>query len=143
MSINTYAVIVFIVALLITTIGFFITMHKSFDFTYLLIAGAISMIIIITFGIVEVGINSSLVSSKKMSYISLQEINKISPNNNSATLFNVTYTDTEDIDRKITVKEIAYDSDTTYIEKTRKTFLFLYEDNYVLHEPQKFINNNN
>lgn len=48
MSINTYAVIVFIVALLITTIGFFITMHKSFDFTYLLIAGAISMIIIIT-----------------------------------------------------------------------------------------------
>ena len=121
MSINTYAVIVFIVALLITTIGFFITMHKSFDFTYLLIAGAISMIIIITIGIVEVGINSSLVSSKKMSYISLQEINKISPNNNSATLFNVTYTDTEDIDRKITVKEIAYDSDTTYIEKTRKT----------------------
>ncbi len=143
MSINTYAVIVFIVALLITIIGFFITIHKSFDFTYLLIAGAISMIIIITIGIVEVGINSSLVSSKKMSYISLQEINKISPNNNSATLFNVTYTDTEDIDRKITVKEIAYDSDTTYIEKTRKTFLFLYEDNYVLHEPQKFINNNN
>lgn len=85
MSINTYAVIVFIVALLITTIGFFITMHKSFDFTYLLIAGAISMIIIITIGIVEVGINSSLVSSKKMSYISLQEINKISPNNNSTT----------------------------------------------------------
>lgn len=94
MSINTYAVIVFIVALLITIIGFFITIHKSFDFTYLLIAGAISMIIIITIGIVEVGINSSLVSSKKMSYISLQEINKISPNNNSATLFNVTYTDT-------------------------------------------------
>lgn len=101
------------------------------------------MIIIITIGIVEVGINSSLVSSKKMSYISLQEINKISPNNNSTTLFNVTYTDTEDIDRKITVKEIVYDSDVTYIEKTRITFLFLYEDSYVLHEPQEFINNNN
>lgn len=78
-----------------------------------------------------------------MSYISLQEINKISPNNNSTTLFNVTYTDTEDIDRKITVKEIVYDSDVTYIEKTRITFLFLYEDSYVLHEPQEFINNNN
>ena len=134
MSINTYAVIVFIVALLITTIGFFITMHKSFDFTYLLIAGAISMIIIITIGIVEVGINSSLVSSKKMSYISLHEINKISPNNNSTTLFNVTYTDTNENRKKVTVKEIAYDSDITYIEKTRKTYLFLYEDNYILHQ---------
>ena len=77
-------------------------------------------------GIVEVGINSSLVSSKKMSYISLQEINKISPKDNSDALFNVTYTDAEDINRRITVKEIVYDSDTTYIEKARKTFLFLY-----------------
>lgn len=142
MSINTYAVIVFIVALLITIIGFFITMHKSFDFTYLLIAGAISMIIIITIGIVEVGINSSLISSKKMSYISVQEISKISPKDNSDTLFNITYKDTENIDRRITVKEIVYDSDATYIEKARKTFLFLYEDSYVLHEPQEFINNN-
>lgn len=142
MSINTYAVIVFIVALLITTIGFVITMHKSFDFTYLLIAVAISMIIIITIGIVEVGINSSLISSKKMSYISVQEISKISPKDNSDTLFNITYKDTENIDRRITVKEIVYDSDTTYIEKARKTFLFLYEDSYVLHEPQGFINNN-
>lgn len=77
------------------------------------------------------------------SQISVQEINKISPKNNSDTLFNVTYTDAEDINRKITVKEIVYDSDVTYIEKTRKTFLFLYEDSYVLHEPQGFINNNN
>ena len=77
------------------------------------------------------------------SQISVQEINKISPNNNNDTLFNVTYTDTEDINRKITVKEIMYDSNVTYIEKTRKTFLFLYEDSYVLHEPQGFINNNN
>lgn len=76
------------------------------------------------------------------SQISVQEINKISPKDNSDTLFNVTYTDAEDINRKITVKEIVYDSDTTYIEKARKTFLFLYEDSYVLHEPQEFINNN-
>ena len=72
----------------------------------------------------------------------VQEINKISPKDNSDTLFNVTYTDTENIDRRITVKEIVYDSDTTYIEKARKTFMFLYEDSYVLHEPQGFINNN-
>lgn len=77
------------------------------------------------------------------SQISVQEINKISPKDNSATLFNVTYTDAEDINKRITVKEIVYDSDTTYIEKARKTFLFLYEDSYVLHEPQEFINNNN
>lgn len=62
---------------------------------------------------------------------------------NTCVLDDINQPFTEDIDRKITVKEIAYDSDTTYIEKTRKTFLFLYEDNYVLHEPQKFINNNN
>ena len=77
------------------------------------------------------------------SQISVQEISKISPKDNSDTLFNVTYTDVERIEKEITVKEIVYDSDITYIEKTRKTFLFLYEDNYVLHEPQKFINNNN
>jgi hypothetical protein len=81
--------------------------------------------------------------TSSVSQISIQEINKISPRDNSDTLFNVTYTDAEDINRKITVKEIVYDSDTTYIEKARKTFLFLYEDNYVLHEPQEFINNNN
>ena len=78
-----------------------------------------------------------------MSYISMQEINKISPKNTHDTLFYVSYTDAEDVNKKITIKEIVYDSDTTYIEKARKTFLFLYEDNYVLHEPQKFINNNN
>lgn len=83
-----------------------------------------------------------LISSKKMSYISVQEISKISPKDNSDTLFNITYKDTENIDRRITVKEIVYDSDATYIEKARKTFLFLYEDSYVLHEPQEFINNN-
>ncbi len=76
------------------------------------------------------------------SQISVQEINKISQKDNSDTLFNVTYTDTENIDRRITVKEIVYDSDTTYIEKARKHFMFLYEDSYVLHEPQGFINNN-
>lgn len=138
MSVNTYAVIVFIVALLIIIIGFFVTMHK-FDFSYLLIAGAISMIIIVTIGIAEAGLNSSLMSSKNVSQISVQEINKISPKDNHDTLFNVSYTDAEDVNKKITIKEIVYDSDTTYIEKARKTFLFLYENSYVLHEPQKFI----
>ena len=33
-------------------------------------------------------------------------------------------------------------SKISYIEKARKTFMFLYEDSYVLHEPQGFINNN-
>lgn len=143
MSISTYAVIVFIVALLISIVGFFITMHKSFDLFYLFIAGVISMLIITTIGIAEIGLDSSLISSKNLSQILVQEINKISPKDNSDTLFNITYKDIENIDRRITVKEIVYDSDTTYIEKTRKTLLFLYEDSYVLHEPQKFINNNN
>ena len=75
MNVSTYAVIVFIVALLIIIIGFFVTMHK-FDFSYLLIAGAISMIIIVTIGIAEAGLNLSLISSKKMSYISVQEITR-------------------------------------------------------------------
>ena len=82
-------------------------------------------------------------NSNIISQIPVQEINNIEAKNNSDTFYNVTYTDTEDIDRKITVKEIVYDSDVTYIEKTRITFLFLYEDSYVLHEPQEFINNNN
>lgn len=62
--------------------------------------------------------------TSSISQISVQEINKISPKDNSDTLFNVTYTDAEDINRRITVKEIVYDSDTTYIEKARKHFYF-------------------
>ena len=60
--------------------------------------------------------------------------NIIEAKNNSDTFYNVTYTDTDENRKKVTVKEIAYDSDITYIEKTRKTYLFLYEDKYILHQ---------
>ena len=59
-----------------------------------------------------------------MLFRSIQEVNKISPKDNSDTLFDVTYTDAENIDREITVKEIVYDSDVNYIEKTRKNYFF-------------------
>ena len=75
-----------------------------------------------------------LPNSNIISQISVQEINNIEAKNNSDTFYNVTYTDTDENRKKVTVKEIAYDSDITYIEKTRKTYLFLYEDNYILHQ---------
>ena len=122
----------------------FLTMIFSIHFEDVLIylmSGLISSVIAII-SVIPVMSFDVFSHTSSTSQISVLEINKISPKDNSDTLFNVTYTDTEDINRKITIKEIAYDSDTTYIEKARKTFLFLYEDSYVLHEPQEFINNN-
>ena len=144
MSTDLYILII----LIIFFVAMFLTMiylaHSGNILIYL-ISGLISfivvLIVIIPVMVFDAFSNTPL-GSTSASQISVQEINKISPNNNNDTLFNVTYTDTEDINRKITVKEIIYDSNVTYIEKTRKTFLFLYEDNYVLHEPQEFINNN-
>ena len=111
------------------------------DVLIYLISGLISSVIALMAAIPVMSFDAFSHTSST-SQISVQEISKISPKDNSDTLFNITYKDTEDINRKITVKEIVYDSDVTYIEKTRKTFLFLYEDSYVLHEPQGFINNN-
>lgn len=144
MSTDLYILII----LIIFFVAMFLTMiylAHSGNILICLISGLISfivvLIVIIPVMVFDAFSNTPL-GSTSASQISVQEINKISPNNNNDTLFNVTYTDTEDINRKITVKEIIYDSNVTYIEKTRKTFLFLYEDNYVLHEPQEFINNN-
>lgn len=123
----------------------FLTMIFSIHFEDVLIylmSGLISSVIAII-AVIPVMSFDVFSHTSSTSQISVQEINKISPKDNSDALFNVTYTDAEDINRRITVKEIVYDSDTTYIEKARKTFLFLYEDSYVLHEPQEFINNNN
>lgn len=123
----------------------FLTMIFSIHFEDVLIylmSGLISSVIAII-AVIPVMSFDVLSHTSSVSQISVLEINKISPKDNSDTLFNVTYTDAEDINKRITVKEIVYDSDTTYIEKARKTFLFLYEDSYVLHEPQEFINNNN
>lgn len=140
MSTDLYIVII----LIIFFVAMFLTMIFSIHFEDVLIylmSGLISSVIafIAVIPVMSFDVFSHISST---SQISVQEINKISPKDNSDTLFNVTYTDTENIDRRITVKEIVYDSDTTYIEKTRKTVLFLYEDSYVLHEPQEFINNN-
>lgn len=140
MSTELYTVIV-----LIMFFGaMFLTMIFSIHFEDVLIylmSGLISSVIAFI-AVIPVMSFDEFSHISSTSQISVQEINKISPKDNSDTLFNVTYTDTENIDRRITVKEIVYDSDTTYIEKARKTFMFLYEDNYVLHEPQEFINNN-
>lgn len=140
MSTDLYIVII----LIIFFVAMFITMIFSIHFEDVLIylmSGLISSVIAFI-AVIPVMSFDVLSHTSSTSQISVQEINKISPKDNSDTLFNVTYTDAEDINRKITVKEIVYDSDTTYIEKARKTFLFLYEDSYVLHEPQEFINNN-
>lgn len=141
MSTDLYIVII----LIIFFVAMFLTMIFSIHFEDVLIyfiSGFISCIVALMAATPVMSFDVFSHTSST-SQISVQEINKISPKNNSDTLFNVTYTDAEDINRKITVKEIVYDSDVTYIEKVRNTFLFLYEDNYVLHEPQKFINNNN
>lgn len=141
MSTELYTVII-----LIMFFGaMFLTMIFSIHFEDVLIylmSGLISSVIAFI-AVIPVMSFDEFSHTSSTSQISVQEINKISPKDNSDTLFNITYKDTENIDRRITVKEIAYDSDTTYIEKTRETLLFLYEDSYVLHEPQKFINNNN
>ena len=140
MSTDLYIVII----LIICFVAMFLTMIFSIHFEDVLIflmSGLISSVIAFI-AVIPVMSFDVLSHTSSTSQISVLEINKISLNNNSATLFNVTYTDAEDINRKITVKEIIYDSNVTYIEKTRKTFLFLYEDNYVLHETQEFINNN-
>lgn len=140
MSTDLYIVII----LIIFFVAMFITMIFSIHFEDVLIylmSGLISSVIAFI-AVISVMSFDVFSHTSSTSQISVQEINKISPKDNSDTLFNVTYTDAEDINRKITVKEIVYDSDTTYIEKARKTFLFLYEDSYVLHEPQEFINNN-
>lgn len=126
-----------IVILLIFFVAMFLTMFRLIHLISGLIACFVALMAatpVISFDVYS--------HTSSVSQISIQEVNKISPKDNSDTLFNVTYTDTENIDRRITVKEIVYDSDTTYIEKARKTFMFLYEDSYVLHEPQEFINNN-
>lgn len=135
----------YIVIILIIFFGaMFLTMIFSIHFEDVLIYLISGLIfsVIAFIAVIPVMSFDVLSHTSSTSQISVQEINKISPKDNSDTLFNVTYTDAEDINRKITVKEIVYDSDTTYIEKARKTFLFLYEDSYVLHEPQEFINNN-
>ena len=140
MSTELYTVII-----LIMFFGaMFLTMIFSIHFEDVLIylmSGLISSVIAFI-AVIPVMSFDEFSHTSSTSQISVQEINKISPKDNSDTLFNVTYTDTENIDRRITVKEIVYDSDTTYIEKARKTFMFLDEDSYVLHEPQGFINNN-
>ena len=145
MSTDLYIVII----LIIFFVAMFLTMIFSIHFEDVLIyfiSGFISCIVALMAAIPVMFFDAfsyASLTSASTSQISVQEINKISPKDNSDTLFNITYKDTENIDRRITVKEIVYDSDTTYIEKTRETLLFLYEDSYVLHEPQGFINNNN
>lgn len=144
MSTELYIVII----LIIFFVAMFLTMIFSIHFESILIylmSGFISCMVTLTAATPVMFFDAfsyASLTSTSTSQISVQEINKISPKDNNDTLFNVTYTDTENIDRRITVKEIVYDSDTTYIEKARKTFMFLYEDSYVLHEPQEFINNN-
>lgn len=144
MSTELYIVII----LIIFFVAMFLTMIFSIHFESILIylmSGFISCMVTLTAATPVMFFDAfsyASLTSTSTSQISVQEINKISPKDNNDTLFNVTYKDTENIDRRITVKEIVYDSDTTYIEKARKTFMFLYEDNYVLHEPQGFINNN-
>lgn len=144
MSTELYIIII----LIIFFVAMFLTMIFSIHFESILIylmSGFISCMVTLTAATPVMFFDAfsyASLTSTSTSQISVQEINKISPKDNNDTLFNVTYTDTENIDRRITVKEIVYDSDTTYIEKARKTFMFLYEDSYVLHEPQEFINNN-
>ena len=125
MSTELYTVII-----LIMFFGaMFLTMIFSIYFEDILIylmSGLISCVIA-SIAVIPVMSFDEFSHTSSISQISVQEISKISPKDNSDALFNVTYTDTEDINRKITVKEIVYDSDTTYIEKARKTFLFLDE----------------
>lgn len=140
MSTDLYIVII----LIIFFVAMFLTMIFSIHFKNLLmyLMSGLIFSVIAFIAVVPVMSFDVLSHTSSTSQISVQEISKISPKDNSDTLFNITYKDTENIDREITVKEIVYDSNTTYIEKTRETLLFLYEDSYVLHEPQEFINNN-
>lgn len=140
MSTDLYIVTIILLLFVVTILNMIYLIHSG-NILICLISGFISCIVAFI-AVIPVMSFDVLSHTSSTSQISVLEINKISPNNNSATLFNVTYTDAEDINKRITVKEIVYDSDVTYIEKTRKTFLFLYENSYVLHEPQEFINNN-
>lgn len=140
MSTELYTVIILIMFFGTMFLTMIFSIHFE-DVLIYLISGLISSVIAFI-AVIPVMSFDVFSHTSSTSQISVLEINKISPKDNSDTLFNVTYMDTEDINRRITVKEIVYDSDVTYIEKARKTFMFLYEDSYVLHEPQEFINNN-
>ena len=140
MSTELYTVIILIMFFGTMFLTMIFSIHFE-DVLIYLISGLISSVIAFI-AVIPVMSFDVFSHTSSTSQISVLEINKISPKDNSDTLFNVTYMDTEDINRRITVKEIVYDSDVTYIEKARKTFMFLYEDSYVLHEPQGFINNN-
>ena len=140
MSTDLYIVIILIIFFVAMFLTIIFSIHFE-DVLIFLISGFISCIVALM-AATPVMVFDVFPHTLSTTQISVQEINKISPKDNNDALFNVTYKDTEDINRRITVKEIVYDSDVTYIEKTRKTFLFLYKDSYVLHEPQGFINNN-
>lgn len=144
MSTDLYIIIILLILFIVMILAMIYLVHSGNVFASMLACfiSCIVALIAATPVIVFDAFSHASLTSMSASQISVQEISKISPKDNSDTLFNVTYTDTENIDRRITVKEIVYDSDTTYIEKARKTFMFLYEDSYVLHEPQGFINNN-
>lgn len=140
MNIDLYIGIILLIFFIVMILAMIFFIHSGNVFASLL-ACFISCIVALI-AVTPVIFFDTPLASTSTSQISVQEISKISPKDNSDTLFNITYKDTEDINRRIIVKEIVYDSDITYIEKTRKTFLFLYKDSYVLHEPQGFINNN-
>ena len=136
MSTDLYILIILIIFFVAIFLSIFISIHfedVSIFLIFSLIPCIVASIAIIPVMVFDAFSHTPLTLTSA-SQISVQEINKISPNNNNDTLFNVTYTDTDENRKKVTVKEIAYDSDITYIEKTRKTYLFLYEDNYILHQ---------
>lgn len=101
MSTELYTVII-----LIMFFGaMFLTMIFSIHFEDVLIylmSGLISSVIAFI-AVIPVMSFDEFSHTSSTSQISVQEINKISPKDNSDTLFNVTYTDTENIDRRITV----------------------------------------
>lgn len=144
MSTDLYIIIILLILFIVMILAMIYLVHSGNVFASMLACfiSCIVALIAATPVIVFDAFSHASLTSMSASQISVQEISKISPKDNSDTLFNVTYTDTDENRKKVTVKEIVYDSDVTYIEKTRETLLFLYEDSYVLHEPQKFINNN-
>lgn len=118
MSTESYTVIILIMFFLTMFLTMIFSIHFE-DILIYLMSGLISCVIA-SIAVIPVMSFDVFSHTSSISQISVQEISKISPKDNSDALFNVTYTDTEDINRKITVKEIVYDSDTTYIEKARK-----------------------
>ena len=122
MSTDLYIIIILLILFIVMILAMIYLVHSGNVFASMLACfiSCIVALIAATPVIVFDAFSHASLTSMSASQISVQEISKISPKDNSDTLFNVTYTDTDENRKKVTVKEIVYDLSLIHIsEPTR------------------------